>query len=181
MTRAWLIFPAFATVLLVTTATATPDDAGQRIAECADVKDDARRLQCYDRALAGGKSRAKPEAGEEVTAPASPVTPTPSTGSVPIPDADEAAPERFGLDAEREANRRQAEPDQISARITGLEFQRYGERVFTLDNGQVWVEKSPNAGLRLRVGDSVTIKRGLFRSYKLFGSGNKSSAVDRVR
>lgn len=43
------------------------------------------------------------------------------------------------------------------------------------------VEDSQGPGLRLEVGDTVTIKSGLFGSHKLYGSGNRSSRVDRVR
>lgn len=55
------------------------------------------------------------------------------------------------------------------------------ERIFTLDNGQVWVEDSPRPSTRFKVGDRVTIRAGSLDSYRMISSSNRSTAVDRVR
>ncbi len=161
------------------TPAALADDAA-RVLECAEVEDDERRLECYDRVAADDDAGAAPETTPSAAAPAAATAP--GNARHPAPTEPVAtAEDRFGLDAEREADDREDEPDQISARITHIEARRHGERIFTLDNGQIWVEDSPNPSLRLDAGDTVTIKSGLFGSQRLYGSGNRSSRVDRVR
>lgn len=168
MTRVYVVL--FAIVAIFPVLAAGSDD----IENCADIADDARRLECYD--LASSDERA--EEGPETARTSTPATLADSTDAeVPSNDAQES----FGLQEEREAAEQESEPDQISARITKIEMRRNGERLFTLDNGQVWVEDAPKPSLRLDVGDTVTIKAGLFGSHRLFGSGKRSSGVDRVR
>ena len=150
------------------------------LSRCAELESDAKRLECYDAALRQDaaepprKQRAGlPEASKPATAEAAPAQAT-------VPPAP-AAEARFGLAAPAEPAKPAEETKELGARITAIKVRRNGERIFTLDNGQVWAEKSPSPSLRLEVGDRVTIKSGLFGSHRLFGSGKRSSGVDRVR
>jgi hypothetical protein len=83
--------------------------------------------------------------------------------------------------ADRESDRvsgRQADPDRLNATVVALSARPRGERVVTLDNGQVWVQKAPQY-IPIEAGDSVTILKGALRSYRLV-AGGRSTAVTRV-
>lgn len=156
------------------------------IEACASEKDDAKRLACYDRLA--HPERAKP--APEPAAPAS--TPAPAAaGSASAPGASNAteqdAASRFGYRgdvAREEHDRRKAEQEQIkeiSATITELKTLPYGEWVITLDNGQVWVQKFPTKQFSVKVGDRVTIKAGVLKSYLLVTESGRSTRVSRMR
>jgi len=90
----------------------------------------------------------------------------------------------FGMNAELASKQpdRKAEEAlrEISAKVVEVYKRGYGEHVVTLDNGQVWTEKRNEDGLRIRVGDTVRIKRSSFGGYRIVGSGNRSSPAKRI-
>jgi hypothetical protein len=98
-----------------------------------------------------------------------------------------SAQEQFGLSgselvrrremADRESDR-QADPDRLNATVVALSARPRGERVVTLDNGQVWVQKTPQY-IPIAAGDPVTILKGALRSYRLV-AGGRSTAVVRI-
>jgi hypothetical protein len=168
---------------LLAALAAAPAAAGEAadLRRCAELESDAQRLECYDAALREeaaepppGQQPAMPEPSEPIAARAAPAQAPPAE---PAP----AAEARFGLDTPAEPAQPVEEVKELGASITAIEVRRNGERIFTLDNGQVWAEKSPSPSLYLEVGDRVTIKSGLFGSHRLFGTGKRSSGVDRVR
>jgi hypothetical protein len=57
---------------------------------------------------------------------------------------------------------------------------RTGEFVYTLANGQVWIQSEAEQSGYVRDGTPVTIKRAALGSYKLV-SGNVSTRVRRVQ
>jgi hypothetical protein len=68
----------------------------------------------------------------------------------------------------------------FSAVVSGLE--RRGDRfVATLDNGQVWSQTETNTRIDIRVGDTVTIRRGALGSYLLSDGGGLATRVKRQR
>lgn len=153
------------------------------LSRCAELESDAKRLECYDAALRRGAAeppRKQRAAMPEASKPAA-AEPAPAQALVPPVESAPAAEGRFGLDAPAEPAKPAEETKELGARITEIKVRRNGERIFILDDGQVWAEKSPSPSLRLEVGDRVTIKSGLFGSHRLFGSGKRSSGVDRVR
>jgi hypothetical protein len=158
---------------------ATADEPDDRLRRCADVESDAQRLACYDNA--SRQKSAQPSGEQEAVAEPAASVPAaaeaPATSMAPRP----AAEDRFGVGAPPEPESPAEEPDELGGNITAIEVRRNGERIFTLDNGQVWAEKSPSPSLHLKVGDRIAIKSGLFGSHRLFGSGNRSSGVYRVR
>ncbi|HEX7063094.1 MAG TPA: hypothetical protein VF200_14070 [Woeseiaceae bacterium] len=166
--------------LLVTTA-ALAQGVPDALRRCAAIDDDAARLACYDAYVAGARAAAsagtreardasKQAGGGEAVSGAG--TPSSDTAA----DRSAEAEARFGLpDAPEE------EAKEITATITDIAEGAYGVRTFTLDNGQVWVEDSRARTLKLKVGDTVRISAGLFGSYRLRGSGNRSTSVDRIR
>jgi hypothetical protein len=69
----------------------------------------------------------------------------------------------------------------FSAVVTALE--RRGDERFlaTLDNGQVWLQVETNTRAEVRVGDTVTVRRGALGSYLLSTSAGIGTRVKRLR
>lgn len=144
------------------------DEIPEPLRRCAELGDDAQRLACYDRYVSRGAIDASVvEAAPQAAPPA----------RKPDPSAHANPEARFGLPETDDDE----DLDEISARIVEIVVRASRERIFTLDNGQVWVEDEPRPSLRLKVGDTVTIRSGIFGSYRLVGQGNRSTAVDRAR
>ena len=70
-------------------------------------------------------------------------------------------------------------PAEISATVTDIHKRPYGELVIRLDNGQTWEQKHRDNRFRLKIGDQVTISRGLISGYRLTGRNNNSIQVER--
>ena len=49
---------------------------------------------------------------------------------------------------------------QLTTKITEVSTLAHGELLLTLDNGQMWQQKTADRALRVKAGDQVTIKRG---------------------
>jgi hypothetical protein len=71
-------------------------------------------------------------------------------------------------------------PKRMSATVTAIDKRPRGELVVTLDNGQVWAQKSADRYFPLEVGDSVAILAGSLGSFRLI-CGSRATAVTRVQ
>lgn len=136
---------------------------------CAAEKDDAQRLACFDAAVAQAQAQPAPPAAAAAVAAAPTLT----------------KEEKFGLRGDlKEEKAKQApelvELESVTGKVTKLAAKPYGQLIVTLDNGQVWYEIQANTGLRVRVGDQVTIKAGALGSYLMVANG-RSSKVTRAR
>jgi hypothetical protein len=136
---------------------------------CGAEKDDAKRLACFDAAVS--QARAQPAAPAEAAA----VTAAPAL----------TKEEKFGLRGDLKEEKAKKAPELVelqsmTGKVTKLAAKPHGELIVTLDNGQVWYEIQANTGLRVKVGDQVTIKAGALGSYSLVANG-RSSKVTRVR
>lgn len=136
---------------------------------CATEKDDAQRLACFDAAVVRVKSQPAQPA-EAAAVAAAPVL---------------TKEEKFGLrgDLKQEKAKQApelAELESLTGKVTKLATKPYGELIVTLDNGQVWYEIKANSGIRVKVGDEVTVKSGALGSYTLVANG-RSTKVTRVR
>lgn len=198
MTRKVLV--ALAAVVLVSQAVlAEPDSLGDRILACAEEADDARRLACYDRealtpSRAGETVSTETEALPDVVAEsaAPPVvvaeaaaSPAAVTESATPPASDSAALDEFGMTPElaRSKPEREEEPElsQISAKVVKVTKRPRGELTVTLDNGQTWTEKDAEYGFRVKVGDTIVIKKGGFSgAYRMVGRGRRASVMIRI-
>jgi hypothetical protein len=145
------------------------------ILACRAVEDAAARLACFDREAAGLAS-----------APAAASTPpTPASGA-PTADSTELSKANFGLSegevAKKEvaAGKRPADLKDIQAHITAVSTTGTGYAVFTLDNGQVWIEITPDGDLMAKAGDGVTLSRGVFNSFWLQNHNGRGAKVHRV-
>jgi uncharacterized cupin superfamily protein len=153
------------------------------VVACAREQDDARRLECYDRAARKEKATAT-EVSPAVTAAETPAAPDREPTPAVVPT------DEFGVtgsavarqrDGERQQEQKQAkEVRSISAQVTEVGSRPRGELVVTLDNGQVWVQKDSGQPVPIRVGDRVTINAGMLGSYRLV-NGNRSTQVTRVK
>lgn len=196
---------AFVTTLVSGGALAAEDLAAAAKA-CRAESDDARRLACYDRAVdrttgsaaraaetaAAAPSAAKPAAiaaptvAPAAAATAPPAAPSASTATVTAPPGP-AQQDNFGrerqLAYEEDKRREEASRATGELRATILEIEKRmdGLMTFTLDNGQVWRQNTPDSRFRANTGDRVLIQPGSLNSFILSTPSKKSTRVTRVK
>lgn len=163
---------------------------------CMSESDDARRLACFDRESARLAQDSAPTARKSdppAPAPAAATVPaataTTAAASAPAASAPAQSPQdKFGyrgniaraeIDKQSEEARRQAE--ELTATVTELSTLVHGELLLTLDNGQVWQQKRGDRGMRIKVGDEVTIRRATLGSFLLTTKAKGSMRVSRVK
>lgn len=177
-------------LVLVTTA-AIAQDVPAGFAKCVAEKIDSRRLACFDAEMArlAGQAVAPRPAAAATAAPVAVVAAATAAASVPAPAAASApsAEEKFGARGElaREIEGKDPAHDagngELEATVTGIDRRPYGELVVTLDNGQVWQQLTMSQAIRLKVGETVTIKSGALGSYSLSGAQRGSIKVKRIK
>jgi hypothetical protein len=163
---------------------------------CMQETDVLRRLACFDRESALLAGQSAPVARQVDPAPARPAAPAPAA---PVASAAatagaaaataQSAEDKFGyrgniaradIDKKKEAELQESE--QLTAKVTAVSALPNGGMALTLDNGQVWQQKTADRGMRVKVGDQVTIKRGVLNSFLLTSDTNKGSMrVARVK
>jgi hypothetical protein len=149
--RALLLLLAVSVLPLAATSAEPLSDGLQR---CARETDEHLRLKCFDE-LAGSLPRLKRYQFGMTAAVAQRHDPT--------------APKAPLID-----------PDVLDAKIAGLRQGARGEYIFTLDNGQVWLEQELRPGERFSVGEAVQIKHGAFSSLWLSASSHRMTRVKRI-
>jgi hypothetical protein len=151
-------------VLLLAACGAIAAETGQSHA-CAGVEEASARLACYDKAF-------PPAAG--------------ATTMADIEARRQRALEEFGLNRQQVIERlpeqlREAEPDRIEGTVKGVVVRASGERVITLDSGQVWVLTQVTSRGRLAAGDRVTIREAALGSYMLVTSTGVALRAKRLQ
>lgn len=136
---------------------------------CAAEKDDGRRLACFDAAVAKARTQ--------------PAPPTEAVAVAAVPTLTKE--EKFGLRGDLKQEKAKQAPElveleAVTGKVTKIAAKPHGQLIVTLDNGQVWYEIQANTGLRVKVGDQVTVKSGALGSYSLVANG-RSSKVTRAR
>jgi hypothetical protein len=129
---------------------------------CAGIVEPSERLACYDAAF--GAPRVDPVVAQK------------------------RAVEEFGLsDAEKQkrdpvlAAKAAAEPDRIEAAVTKLGYGANGERLVSLDNGQVWVTTEATMRGNINVGDKVAVRKAALGTHMLITAARVPLRVKRVR
>lgn len=141
---------------------------------CTDIKDDEKRLACYD-AQSGaasspssnGRSAPSPQDGTETLDPEGT-----KESTTPV---EAEVPEEFGMREPKEGPKEYVTGTIVKVLKSGqIEYLR-------LDNGQVWREVT-DSRMRFREGGKVVITEGILNSYDLKLEGyNKIVKVKRVR
>jgi hypothetical protein len=145
---------AFVSVVLavVVTNSAIGAEPSVKAHACAAVTDPTQRLTCYDTAfppVAGAKS-----------------------GTVDLEAERERALREFGLNKVqlrvRDPERmREIAPDRIEAMVARVTNRPTGERVVTLDSGQIWLLTEVTSKGHLTSGDRVVIREAALGSFML--------------
>lgn len=165
MAKQILIRPTmYGLALLLVAGGAIAAETGETHA-CASVAEASARLACYDEAF------------------------PPAAGATTLADVEarrQRAMEEFGLNRQQVIERlpeqlREAEPDRIEGTVKGVVVRASGERVVTLENGQVWVLTQVTSRGRLAAGDRVTIREAALGSYMLVTSTGVALRAKRLQ
>jgi hypothetical protein len=132
-------------------ALAGAESLDDALRRCAKESDGAQRLACFDAIVS----------------------------ALPQVEAD-----RFGMTADIERKRdpaavQQAKDEVLRGKISGLRQAPQGELIFTLDNGQVWVQAEASPNFQFAVGDDVHIEHGAMSSLWLFADKHRKVRVKR--
>jgi hypothetical protein len=182
MRRLCLLFPPL--IFAVAPALAATDISAA-VRACRAETDDARRLACYDRVTDGARTAASTAAAAPKSA--APVAAAAATSAAAPVAAGATAEENFGRERQVAAEEQKRQQDEarslgeLEAYVTGIETRMDGLMTFTLDNGQVWRQNSPDSKFHLSEGDRVKIQPGSLKSFILSGPSKKSTRVTRVK
>ena len=149
--RAWPIFAACA--LACAPAPAAVDPLAEGLRHCSIEPDTQKRLACFDALVAAMPKIQSDQFGLTVDV-ARKRDPVASSGS------DNAT---------------------LAGMISSLQEAPHGEAIFTLDNGQIWIQMEAKPGLRFAVGDAVQIEHGAMSSLWLSADHHRKTRVKRIR
>ena len=157
--------------------------AGEPTHPCAAVDNPAERLACYDKAFPRASTAAGVE--QQAESPVAEATEVPQQRDIPEAAEEPELVEKFGLtEAQLQARdpERPREPrvERIEATVVGIRHLSSGERVVTLDNGQVWLQTEITVRGHLAEGDQVVIRRAALGSFQLVTPGRVALRVRRI-
>jgi hypothetical protein len=161
-------FGALATVAHAQTPAPTPQ-ALTDVYSCAQIQDDAQRLQCYDGAV--GRLRQAETQGQVV--------------AVDRARAQEIERDSFGFHLPSlsrllpNIEGGQDVIDNIEMTVARVRVSPTGYHTFEMENGQTWTQVEPENARNVRAGDVVTIRRAALGSFRLISS--RGGAGHRVR
>jgi len=184
MRRLCLLFPL---LIFAAGPALAATDISAAVRACRAETDDTRRLACYDRVTDGARAAAPtaaatPKSAAPVAAAAAPSAPA----AAPVAAA-ASAEDNFGRERQVAAEEQKRQQDaarslgELEASVTGIETRMDGLMTFTLDNGQVWRQNTPDSKFHLKEGDRVKIQPGSLKSFILSGPSKKSTRVTRVK
>jgi hypothetical protein len=149
---------AYRSLVLFLAAACLPALAGtenldETLRRCAKESDPAQRLACFDAIVS----------------------------TLPQVEAD-----RFGMTADIERKReptavQQAKAEVLTGRISALRQAPHGERIFTLDNRQVWIEAEARPNIQFAAGEEVHIEHGAMSSLWLVAANHREVRVTRLQ
>lgn len=152
---------------------------------CARIADDAERLQCYDRAVAGLSAEGRRLAAERAAAAEAAARARAEAEARAAAEAAERAKAaqiegfgaRGGAPAEREARL-----DRIEAAVAETFTDSQRKRVFLLDNGQMWRQTDGIFLPTVKPGTAVVVRRGTMGGFMMrIDSLNRTVPVMRIR
>lgn len=74
-----------------------------------------------------------------------------------------------------------SENEALSGKIAALQEAPHGEYIFTLDNGQIWIQAELRTSIRFAVGDAVQIEHGAMSSLWLSADHHRKTRVKRIQ
>lgn len=164
-----------ATTLAALSSTAVAAENAEvrtQVEECAQMKANLHRLNCYDDLAKGlGIKLAKTKKYVK-KAPKSNVAAAPVTAAVVAAESD------FGVEHVKEVEG----PDSIAVVIKEVVKNAFGERKFYFENGQVWRQTDGVSSGKFPEGLEVTIERGVLGAFFLKKPGtNRTVKVKRIK
>lgn len=156
---AWCAAACLAMLFAVTDVAAAPQTARSN---CAAVAGASERLACYDAAF------------------------PPVAGAIDMASERERALKEFGLNKsqlrQRDPDRMSVlAPDRIKATVARISVQTTGQRVITLEGGQVWLLTEVTMKGPLSIGDRVTIRDASLGSHMLLTPKNVALRARRIQ
>lgn len=136
---------------------------------CAQLQDDAQRLQCYDGAV--GRLRQAETQGQVV--------------AVDRAQAAEIERDSFGFHLPSlgrllpNLEGGGEEIDNVQMTVASIRRSPTGYHTFEMENGQTWTQVEPDSARNVRAGDVITIERASLGSFRL--SPSRGGAAHRVR
>jgi hypothetical protein len=93
--------------------------------------------------------------------------------------------DQFGMTGDIERKRdplaaSKSENESLSGKIAALQEAPHGEYIFTLDNGQIWIQAELRSNIRFEVGDAVQIEHGAMSSLWLAAANHRKTRVKRI-
>jgi len=164
------------------------------LAACGTIADPTERLACYDRVAGRPATPAPAAAAPAAAASAAPTAAGPASSTAPaVAPARAAAPAQAAAPPAQAAGAAAASSfgsyrsehpvtqvaESLSARVSAMGKTIDGKPTVTLEGGALWLldESDP----LLAVGDTVTIKRGVFGSFLLETPTRRLHHVRRIR
>lgn len=136
---------------------------------CAQVQDDAQRLQCYDAAV--GRLRQAETQGQVVAVDRAQAAEIERDSfGFNLPSLSRLLPSLGGGDNQI---------DNVDMVVRSVRVSPLGFATFEMENGQIWVQVEPESARNVRAGDTVTLQRAALGSYRL--SPSRGGGGHRVR
>jgi hypothetical protein len=151
-------------------------DLAAQLGRCAAIAATDARVACYD-VLASHQPTAAIAVPTVAAVTAANPTP-PAASAQPPAQASQADVQDFGLN-QPQLPATPKGPESIKALVAKFTEDRFGTAYVLLDNGQAWAFSEP--GVRLRRGDSVTIRRASFGSFLMTTPSKNSYRVRRMK
>ena len=153
------VIAGVALLLAATCATAAPQAATHA---CTSITGASERLACYDAAF------------------------PPVANAVDLGSQRERALKEFGLNKSQLRDRdpermRVVAPDRIEGSVARMSVRPSGERVITLDSGQVWLLTEVTMKGPLQTGDRVTVREAALGSHMLVTPKNVALRARRIQ
>lgn len=160
-----------ALILAVTPTAGLAADPPALSHPCSAIEADSERLACFDAAFP--RRIDTPDA-------------TATRNAVPGGTALDDAKRNFGLSREQLRRRvpepmREIIPQSIEAKVAKVSRAQSGERVITLDNGQVWMLTEVTSRGQISPGDSVEIRRAALGSFLFVTQGGARLRTRRIQ
>jgi hypothetical protein len=175
--RAVLLAVVFSSVMVVSAAAQTPPaqttpEALTNVYQCATLQDGVQRLACYDQAV--GRLREAEVQGNLIAVDRQQVaTLERDSFGFSLPSLSTFVP-RLGDGGESTEGL-----ERVQLTVARIANRANGRHAFIMENGQIWTQAEAQNVANVRVGDTISVRRGAIGNYML--SPSRGGAAHRVR